>query len=190
MPAAGFSVGPHTNSADFGAAYTLFATDDAPLRGQAFLDMSEHHPLVDGIPQTRSMVVVRFFALTAESEPLGNPHVLVRFHPGDPGRGSDAAMCLGEPGRMHLDFGYPLDTVDPHLRDLVTDTVLELTSDFLTEEHAARHRHFCADRRRQEASTALGTIDVLQQRAYRRLAAARAEVDASWALLQALRQQN
>jgi hypothetical protein len=190
MSTAGFSVGPHTNSAEFGAAYTLFATDDAPLRGQVFLDMSEHRPIVDGIPQIRSMVIVRFFALTVESEPLGNPRVLVRFEPGDPGRGSAAALCLGEPGRMQLDLGYPLDTVDPELRELVTDTVLELTNEFLTDELAARHRHHCAHRRREDLATALEAIGALRQRTYRQLAAARAEVDASWALLQTLRQQN
>lgn len=190
MPTPGFSLVPDTNPAEFGAAYTLFATDDAPLRGQVFLDMSEHRPTVDGSPQIRSMVIVRFFGLTVTSKPLGNPRVLMRFHPGDPGRGATAALCLGEPGRMHLDLGFPLDTVDPELRDLVTDTVLELTSDFLTDERAARHRHSCAHQRREDLATTLHAIGTQQQCTRRQLAAARAQVDAAWALLQTLRQQN
>lgn len=190
MPAAGFTLSTNAYSADFGAAYILFATDDAPLSGQVFLDMGEHSPIVDGEPQIRSMVVARFFALAVESDPLGNPRVLARFNPGDPGRGADAAICLGEPGRMHLDLGYPLDTVDTDLRDLVSDTVIALAHEFLTDERAARYRHSCAHRRREEVTTALDAVDALRQRTYQRLTEARADVNASWALLQTLRAQN
>ncbi|WP_329410333.1 hypothetical protein OG563_47150 [Nocardia vinacea] len=45
MPAPAFAVSAYTNSTDYGSAYTLFATDDAPLRRQVFADMSEHHPM-------------------------------------------------------------------------------------------------------------------------------------------------
>ncbi|MGW5455800.1 hypothetical protein [Nocardia sp. NPDC003979] len=190
MPAADFSLSTNAYSADFGAAYILFATDDAPLSGQVFLDMGEHSPIVDGEPQIRSMVVARFFALAVENDPLGNPRVLARFHPGDPGHGADAAIYLGEPGRMHLDLGYPLDTVDTYLRDLVSDTVIALAHEFLTDERAARYRHSCAHRRRDEVTTALDAVDALRQRTYQRLTEARADVNASWALVQTLRAQN
>ncbi|WP_063047851.1 hypothetical protein [Nocardia pseudovaccinii] len=190
MPTPGFSLSTTTNTTDFGASYTLFATDDAPLTGTVFTDMGEHTVLVDEIPERRSMVIVRFFGLRAHGEALGNPRVLARFVPGEPGRGAAAAVCLGEPGRLHIDLGYPLGTVDADLRELVADTVIEITTEFLTDERAARHRHYCADARRQDAATALGIIDVLQQRGYRRLAAARAESDASWALVEALRRKN
>ncbi|WP_280365514.1 hypothetical protein, partial [Nocardia abscessus] len=114
--------------------------------------------------------------------------------PGPPpaagGGGPAAAYGGGPPGRLHLDLGHPLTTVDADLRELVCDTVIEITAEFLTDERAARHRHFCADARRQDIANELGTIDVLQQRGYRRLAAARADADAAWALVQALRQQN
>ncbi|WP_040713632.1 MULTISPECIES: hypothetical protein [Nocardia] len=187
MPTPGFSVSTTTNTTEFGASYTLFATDDAPLTGTVFTDMGEHTVSVDGIPERRSMVVVRFFGLRSGSEALGNPRVAARFVPGEPGRGAAAAMCLGEPGRLHLDLGHPLGGLEADLRELVTDTVIEITAEFLTDERAARHRHHCAEERRQDAATALGILDVLQQRGYRRLAAARAETDASWALVEALR---
>ncbi|MGY5311648.1 hypothetical protein [Nocardia gipuzkoensis] len=190
MPTPGFSLSTDTNSTDYGASYTLFRTDEAPLTGTVFTDMGEHTVLVDGIPERRSMVIVRFFGLRAHGEPLGNPRVLARFVPGEPGRGAAAAVCLGEPGRLHLELGHPLTTADADLRELVSDTVIEITAEFLTDDRAARHRHFCADQRRQDAATALGTIDVLQQHGYRRLAAARAEADAAWALVQTLRQRN
>ncbi|MGY2087847.1 hypothetical protein [Nocardia gipuzkoensis] len=190
MPTPGFSLSTNTNTTDYGASYTLFATDEAPLTGQVFTDMGEHSVLVDGIPERRSMVIVRFFGLRSHGEALGNPRVLARFVPGESGRGAAAAVCLGEPGRLHLDLGHPLTTTDPDLRELVADTVIEITAEFLTDDRAARHRHHCADQRRQDAATALAAIDVLQQRGYRRLAAARAEADASWALVQTLRQQS
>ncbi|WP_216917432.1 hypothetical protein [Nocardia noduli] len=190
MPTPGFSLSTNTNTTDYGASYTLFSTDDAPLTGTVFTDMDEHSVLVDGTLERRSMVIVRFLGLHSHGEALANPRVRARFVPGEPGRGAAAAMCLGEPGRLHLDLGHPLGTVDPDLRELVSDTVIEITAEFLTDERAARHRHYCADARRQDAANALAEIDVVQQRGYRQLAAARAEADASWALVQALRQQN
>ncbi|MBF6215923.1 hypothetical protein IU487_33535 [Nocardia puris] len=190
MPTPGFSLSTATNTADYGASYTLFGTDEAPLTGTVFTDMGEHVALVDGVPERRSMVIVRFLGLRAHGEPLGNPRVLARFVPGDPGRGAAAAVCLGEPGRLHLDLGHPLHSVDPDLRELVSDTVIEITAEFLTDERAARHRHFCADARRQAIATELDTLDALQQCGYRRMAAARADADAAWALVQALHQQH
>ncbi|MFI6959859.1 hypothetical protein ACIBJI_41150 [Nocardia sp. NPDC050408] len=53
MPAPAFAVSAYTNSTDYGSAYTLFATDDAPIRGQVSADVSEHHPMVDGITEAR-----------------------------------------------------------------------------------------------------------------------------------------
>ncbi|WP_327118850.1 hypothetical protein OHB12_11640 [Nocardia sp. NBC_01730] len=48
------------------SAYTLCATDHAPLRGQVFADISEHHPVIDGITETRPMVMLRFLGLTVD----------------------------------------------------------------------------------------------------------------------------
>ncbi|WP_109529378.1 MULTISPECIES: hypothetical protein [Nocardia] len=189
MPTPGFSLSTNTNTAEYGASYTLFRTDEAPLTGTVFTDMGEHTVPVDGIPARRSMVIVRFFGLRAHGEALGNPRVLARFTPGDPGRGAAAAVCLGEPGRLVLDLGYPLDTVDTDLRELLCDTVIEIAAEFLTDERAAHHRHHRAELRRQDIAAELGTLDVRQQRGFRRLAAARADTDAAWALVQALRQQ-
>ncbi|MGW4366999.1 hypothetical protein ACWEKT_15260 [Nocardia takedensis] len=186
MPTPGFSLSIHTNTTDYGAAYTLFASDDAPLTGTVFADMGEHLVTVDGIAERRPVVIVRFFGLHAGGEALGNPRVLAKFVPGEPGRGTAAAVCLGEPGRLHITLGHPLATADADVRELITDTVIEIAGEFLTDERAARHRHHCADQRRQDASHALAGIDVLQQHGYRRLAAARAETDASWALVQTL----
>ncbi|MFX0581005.1 hypothetical protein [Nocardia nepalensis] len=190
MPAPAFAVSAYTNSTDYGSAYTLFATDDAPVRGQVFADMAEHHPVVDGITETRPMVVLRFFGLVVEDERLGNPRVTVRFEPGTTERGAAALVCLGESGYLSMHLGYPLATAEADIRELVSDTVIEITGEFLTDDRAARYRHWAAEQRRQDTARALEAIQTLEQLAFRRHATARAEVDASWALVQALRQQH
>ncbi|WP_327100280.1 hypothetical protein OIE68_16815 [Nocardia vinacea] len=72
---------------------------------------------------------------------------------------------------------------------LVSDTVTKITGEFLTDDRAARYRHWAAEQRRQNAARDLEAIQGLEQLAFRRHATARAEVDASWALVAALRQQ-
>ncbi|WP_406279014.1 hypothetical protein OH799_11220 [Nocardia sp. NBC_00881] len=190
MPAAAFAVSAYTNSSDYGSAYTLFATDNAPLRGQVFADMSEHNPIVDGIAEARPMVVLRFFGLVVDGERFGNPRITARFEPGTTGRGATALVCLGEPGYLGIDLGYPLATADADIRELVSDTVTEITGEFLTDDRAARYRHWAAEQRRQHAAHALEAIQSLEQLAFHRHATARAEADASWALVQALRPQH
>ncbi|WP_329410686.1 hypothetical protein OG563_00135 [Nocardia vinacea] len=190
MPAPAFAVSAYTNSTDYGSAYTLFASDDAPIRGQVFADMAEHHPVIDQVTETRPMVVLRFFGLLVQDERLGNPRVTARFEPGTTGRGATALVRLGEPGYLNVHLGYPLATADADIRELVSDTVTEITGEFLTDDRAARYQHWAAEQRRQNAARALEAIQSLEQLAFHRHAAARADVDASWALVQALRQQH
>ncbi|MEV4241356.1 hypothetical protein AB0J47_40055 [Nocardia sp. NPDC049737] len=98
-------------------------------------------------------------------------------------------VCLGEPGYLGVYLGYPLATADADIRELVADTVTETTGEFLTDDRAARYRHWAAEQHRQNVARALEAIQSLEQLAFRRHATARAEVDTSWALVAALRQQ-
>ncbi|MGW5441565.1 hypothetical protein [Nocardia asteroides] len=186
MPTPGFTLTHGANSADFGASSPLVPTDDAALTGTVFTEMGEHIVAVDGVPVRRSMVIVRLFNLRAFGEVLGNPAIAVRFVPGAPRHGAAAMVCLGEHGGLYPDLGQCLDSVAVDLRNLVTDTALAITAEYLTDDRAARYRHHCAEQRRQDAANALTALDLLQQHGSRRLAAARADTDAAWALVQAL----
>ncbi|MEU2032800.1 hypothetical protein [Nocardia amamiensis] len=190
MPAASFAVSAYTNSRDYGSAYTLLAAADAPLQGQVFANMSEHQPIIDGIIETRPMVVLRFCGLVVDGQRLGNPRVTARFEPRTTGREAPALMCLGEPGYLGIDLGYPLATAEADIRELVSDTVPEITAEFLTDDRAARYRHWRAEQRRRDAARPLEAIQTLEQLPFRRLDITRAEIDASWALVAALQQQH
>lgn len=186
MPATVFEPSNHARANEFAAAYTLVATDRAPLSGEVLLDMGQHRPFVDAIPQVRPMVIAQFFGLRVEGDLLGYPRVLVRFQPGDHGHGP-AAVCLGEPGRFHVELGFPLDTAEPKRRELVIDTVVAITGVYLTDERAARYRHHRAHERRSRIALELEAVDALRQHTYQRLQHARAEADASWTLLRSVR---
>ncbi|WP_435592912.1 hypothetical protein [Nocardia sp. bgisy118] len=190
MPIATFTLSTHTNCTEHGAAYTLSATDAAPVHGLVFTDMAEHQVFGDGFAQRRPMVVFRFFGLTIDDQLMGNPRATVQFNPEWTGRTSPTrAISLGEPGYLTVHLGHPITTTTGTERELMVDLLAAITAEYLTDERVARHRHWLAELRRQDTARELGRIQALEQQAHRRNRDARAAVDAAWSLLQSVRKQ-
>ncbi|WP_327116645.1 hypothetical protein OHB12_05185 [Nocardia sp. NBC_01730] len=188
MPAAAFTLDENTNSADNGAAYDIFSTDDAPVRGQVFTDMAEHSVTVDGRVESRPAVVFRFFGLDVDGHRLGNPCCTAKFHPS--WTGSALITSLDEPGFLTVQLSQRITAVGDTVAQLVNELVTAIAVDFLTDERVARHRHWLADQRRLNAIREHEHAEGLEQQAFHRFREARAAADASYALLRSVRQQS
>ncbi|WP_107657458.1 hypothetical protein [Nocardia suismassiliense] len=181
MPTPAFTPQDQANTAAHGTAFNIFATDDAPVRGRVFVDMSEHTVLIDGRRESRPAVEFRFFGLVVDGRPLGNPRCRTEFHPFS--AGSAAMVSLGEPGALHLILGQRLTDIGDTATTLLTDLLTAISVEFLTDYRVARYRHWAAEQVRLQASSLYESARGLEQRIRQVNVQAQADVDASYALL-------
>ncbi|GAA5091402.1 hypothetical protein [Nocardia iowensis] len=181
MPVPAFTVDEHANSTIHGSAYHLFPTDDAPVRGRVFVDMSEHAVIIDGRRESRPAVEFQFFGLLVEGRPLGNPRCTSEFHPFSTGVRS--MVSLGEPGALHLNLGQRVTDISDTVTGLITDLLTAISVEFLTDYRVARYRHWSAEQLRVQANTLHDQARTLEQQLKRAALHAQANAEASYALL-------
>ncbi|MEV0246885.1 hypothetical protein AB0H76_09890 [Nocardia sp. NPDC050712] len=190
MSVPAFTEFPRKHCIDHGAAYQLFRTEDVPMQGQAFVDLREHHILVDGHREARPAVRFRCFGLTLDREWLGTVECAVAFYPEWIGmRFGHQIELLGESGYLITDYSRELIRKPQETREAVSDLVQAIAAEFFTDLRVAEYRYERASRYSERLTHRDQVMAIRRSAHYQRLHTAKAAEEAAYALLTSLRNQ-
>ncbi|MCU1642953.1 MAG: hypothetical protein JWN03_3228 [Nocardia sp.] len=178
----------YENSSDLGTCYSIEPTDEAPLSGRVFVDLTEHTVPGNSGYERRPKIVFRFFGLSVHGRWLGAPVSTAAFHPNwsdhQPGT---PMLSLGEPGHLVVEVGRLLTDQPAHIQQAVAPVLTALSLRFLTDLRVAQYRQEQAAQRCDRASRAQELAGMRKDIARLQYRQARGAADAADALLAAVR---
>ncbi|KAA8880377.1 hypothetical protein F3087_41640 [Nocardia colli] len=180
---------PQANATNHGAAYDISPTEEAPIHGHVFVDVTDHLLYVDSRLEPRPAVVFRFFGLTVADHDVGNPSCTVEFIPDWAGPTTHVGLViLGEQGHLNVRLGPRVNVFPPVVTAQLCDLMIAITRDFLTDLRVAKHRYDAAEQYRNNAALAHEQAQINEQLTHQAFLEARTICDAAFALLNAVSQ--